>query len=43
MDVLVDDWLGTAATVVEVCVGASVIGVIASARESAGATAGGSL
>jgi hypothetical protein len=40
-DVLVDDWLGVVASVVEVC--AAVSGMIASARESAGATAGGSL
>jgi hypothetical protein len=41
VDVLVDDWLGVVASVVEVC--AVVSGMIASARESAGATAGGSL
>ena len=40
-DVLVDDWLGVVASVVEVC--AVVSRMIASARESAGATAGGSL
>jgi hypothetical protein len=42
-DVVVDDSPGTATTVVEVSVGASVIGVIASVSDSAGATAGGSL
>ena len=42
-DVGVDDSPGTATTVVEVSVGASVIGVIASVSDSAGATAGGSL
>jgi hypothetical protein len=39
-DVVVDD---SPVNVVEVCVGASVMGVIARASESAGATAGGSL
>jgi hypothetical protein len=42
-DVVVDDWPDEAVNVVEVCVGASVSGVIARASESAGATAGGSL
>ena len=42
-DVVVDDWPGEGITVVEVCVGASVMGVMARASESAGATAGGSL
>ena len=42
-DVVVDDWADEGVNVVEVCVGASVTGVIARASESAGATAGGSL
>ena len=42
-DVVVDGSSGNSVNVVEVCVGASVIGVIARASESAGATAGGSL
>jgi hypothetical protein len=42
-DVVVDDWADDGVNVVEVCNGASVMGAIASARELAGATAGGSL
>ena len=40
-DVLVVDWSGVVVTVVDVC--AAMSGMIASASESAGATAGGSL
>ena len=42
-EVVVDDWADDGVKVVEVCNGASVMGAIASARELAGATAGGSL
>jgi hypothetical protein len=42
-EVVVDDWADDGVNVVEVCNGASVMGAIASARELAGATAGGSL
>ena len=42
-EVVVGELLGDDDSVVEVCVGASVSGVIARVSESAGATAGGSL